>query len=364
MPSIKQVINSFKSTPNQSSNTQGNIGYDNPRQVIDPQIRTQSVNSKEIVANKFRLLSGASVNGLVLTADTNGNGIWKTAAGAVSIGGNVTNGTDKSVIFISGTSLAQDPSLFYWDYNNRNLVIENSGSGEANLVLSGTTAILKIATKNGSVNASTSINFVGQRGTGNANWYIGTNDNGGGLSDGSGSADDFYFYKNAGTTGTKLIIKDNGNIGIGVKNPSKKLDVVGTASISGATRISGSGFIRDGLIIGANPNGFSGYDLAVTNQNGGFGIITNSGNKTKFYTVTDGDFEFQTNGQSPGVYFAISGAIGIKTLSPREMLDVIGNANVTGYVSAGSLRAANGYTGDATDGDVAHFVNGICTGIN
>ncbi|MDD5627182.1 MAG: hypothetical protein PHW01_04225, partial [Patescibacteria group bacterium] len=60
-------------------------------------------------------------------------------------------------------------------------------------------------------------------GAANANWYIMTN-----RSDLFGAADSIGFYKNSGTPGTKLVIQDNGNVGIGTAAPGAyKLHVEG-----------------------------------------------------------------------------------------------------------------------------------------
>jgi hypothetical protein len=64
----------------------------------------------------------------------------------------------------------------------------------------------------------------------NASWTIGTN-----RGDIGGAVDSFIFNKVAGTSGVKLVIQDNGNVGIGKTNPSAKLDVSGSLAISGST---------------------------------------------------------------------------------------------------------------------------------
>ncbi len=64
----------------------------------------------------------------------------------------------------------------------------------------------------------------------NAYWSMGTSHD-----SVAGNPDSLYFYKNAGTTGTKLVIQDNGNVGIGTTSPSSKLDVVGIISQNGVS---------------------------------------------------------------------------------------------------------------------------------
>ncbi len=82
MVTKRDLLGAFKSNSNSSSEFKGGVGYDNPRENIDPHIKTKVVSSQEIVLNKFKLLSGASVNSLVLTADTTGNGTWRPSSGS------------------------------------------------------------------------------------------------------------------------------------------------------------------------------------------------------------------------------------------------------------------------------------------
>jgi hypothetical protein len=62
----------------------------------------------------------------------------------------------------------------------------------------------------------------------NASWLLGTN-----RSDLFGAADSFGIFKNAGTTGAKLIVQDNGRVGIGTNAPDQLLSVNGDASKTG-----------------------------------------------------------------------------------------------------------------------------------
>ncbi len=57
----------------------------------------------------------------------------------------------------------------------------------------------------------------------NADWYVDTN-----RADLAGAGDNLFFYKGVGTVGTKMVIQDNGNVGIGTTNPGYLLDVSGT----------------------------------------------------------------------------------------------------------------------------------------
>lgn len=116
MVSSNVLKNSFKS-PQIDASTVGNIGYDNPRENIDPHLKTKVLSTKEISTT-------AKIN--------------------------TTGYTQGSVIFVSGSKFEQNNSKFFWDATNSRLGIGTSspgtdfhissgtGSGSANLVVNST----------------------------------------------------------------------------------------------------------------------------------------------------------------------------------------------------------------------------------
>ncbi|MCJ8208814.1 hypothetical protein MUY27_03785 [Mucilaginibacter sp. RS28] len=72
---------------------------------------------------------------------------------------------------------------------------------------------------------NTELDLVG--GSPDASWAIGTNKTAAG-----GAGDNLFFYKNAGLTGPKMVIRNDGNVGIGTTSPDQKLTVNGTIHAS------------------------------------------------------------------------------------------------------------------------------------
>lgn len=114
--------------------------------------------------------------------------------------------------------------------------------------------------------------LVGSRikgGNANADWGMVTN-----RSDLLGSADNLGFYKFSGTTGAKMVIQDNGNVGIGTTTPGFKLDVVGAAGVASSIHTLAAN--TGGVLIG-----YGGYDIqgrTSTDQNGNLALNPYGGN--------------------------------------------------------------------------------------
>jgi hypothetical protein len=87
-------------------------------------------------------------------------------------------------------------------------------------------ATLRIETTATGTNGGAFVSLVGANT--NASWLLGTN-----RSDLFGAADSLGISKNAGTTGAKFVIQDNGNVGIGTTAPTQLLSVNGTAGKPG-----------------------------------------------------------------------------------------------------------------------------------
>lgn len=189
------------------------------------------------------------------------------AAGLLVNGGGNTIGTpstDSGEILIGSNTAAQ--GRLKYDRNQGQLYIENSyndnttgilfrtktsatavdamtilGSGNVGI---GTTAPgVKAHLYNASGRTDLRVESVGgdgnyatlqmKGGGSNAWWTIFTNSSAIG-----GAVDNLAFYKEGGTAGTKMVIQDNGNVGIGTTSPSTKLEVVGTVTCTTLTETS------------------------------------------------------------------------------------------------------------------------------
>jgi hypothetical protein len=113
-----------------------------------------------------------------------------------------------------------------------------------------------------------------------------------------------------------------GNVGIGLTNPSERLEVDGMIS---AFRTGTSGIIQvnDKRLSGAAWNLYSG-------------------------ALAEGDFSINEQAalNVPRLYIKAGGNVGIGTESPSEKLNVVGDANITG-----NLYASSGVRGDSSSSD-------------
>ena len=170
----------------------------------------------------------------------------------------------------------------------------------------------------------------------------------------------FKFFKHDGNGGfdLKMILDEEGALGIGVPNPTEKLEVAGTAK---ADNFKGE-YAQ-----------YGDYDY-VSGQNQGFAILsTNAWNDgtpgtgwhfpdnkrgSIFQTDTLGNFYFITHGGAPGTFdtqmiLDANGNLGIGTSAPAEKLDVDGGIRIgnTSTTQAGAIRWTGtdfeGYDGTA-----------------
>ena len=193
---------------------------------------------------------------------------------------------------------------------NADLVVEgNVGIGTTGpgtgLHVRGTTAdnfaLLRSETTQGS-GTNAGLWIVG--GATNANWVIGTN-----RADIAGAGDNLMFYKNAGTAGTKMVIQNNGNVGIGTTAPGAKLDVEATSNVD--TRIK----------LGTPSSNFSLINTGTANY-------VSAENAVSLHLRTSGIEQLS---------ILSNGNVGIGTTAPTSgyKLDVRGNIKAGDAVSEG-----------------------------
>lgn len=97
-----------------------NPGYDNPRENIDPHIKTKAVSTKEVDCTDFKLRTSPT-NTYILTTDANGVGTWQKTAvseadynslsGAVVINTSDIIELSGTVVIISGASIFNNSNI-------------------------------------------------------------------------------------------------------------------------------------------------------------------------------------------------------------------------------------------------------------
>jgi hypothetical protein len=170
----------------------------------------------------------------------------------------------------------------------------------------------------------TSTEFKLAGGATNAQWSIGTNN-----STYGGLADSLYFYKNAGTGGTKMVIQDNGFVGIGNTAPRAALDIgsSGNASISGNLSFLGASTINTlnggSFTFEMSPGGDTGLvsqaliTAAGQVQANSFADIANT---TYFLDLNSTTTSMQTKGEII-VGDSGGGKIAVTTIDPMYTID-------------------------------------------
>jgi hypothetical protein len=139
----------------------------------------------------------------------------------------------------------------------------------------------------------------------------------------------------------QFVLKNTGNVGIGTNAPAQKLDVVGTARISGSTgtptTIAGRNALGDigNVTIGTGLS-LTGGALSVTGGVNNWGITGNTGTTptTNFIGTTDNQpLTLRTN-NTEKVRLTAAGDVGIGTNAPAAKL----------HVDTGGLMITNGTT--------------------
>ncbi len=156
-----------------------------------------------------------------------------------------------------------------------------------------------------------------------------------------------YLSRWAGTYSLESgTIFDNGNIGIGTNDPSTKLQVVGTASISGALTLSST-------LNTLNAVNFS-STLGVSGATTLSSTLDVTGNVT-----SGGNLKIDGTGNS-----YVLGNLGVGKTEPGLALDVVGSSNVSGSYYLSNLLGLSKSENDLRINDEGDFANTVITNGN
>ncbi|MGA1867046.1 MAG: tail fiber domain-containing protein [bacterium] len=164
--------------------------------------------------------------------------------------------------------------------------------------------------------------------------------------------------------GTKIVIKSNGNVGIGTTTPNAKLDVYEAGDGYGVIISGPNGYsVRGGSLKLSRPGNDAGdSDMGFANLNGTIVIDDNA--VEAGLTHSTALFAFKSTGD----LLVNTGNLGIGTTSPGEKLDVNGTVKATAFNLNGDVittwpsggGSGDGHSLDATDGspiDVVYVNN-------
>ena len=150
----------------------------------------------------------------------------------------------------------------------------------------------------------------------------------------------------------------NQSVGIGTTNATSKLTVVGDANISGVLTVSngiqGIGIQSGGISITA------GILTALNFVGAGNSFSYNAGTKTIDIDIGGGQWTYtDTSSTATSNIYRLNGNVGIGTTNPTSKLTVVGDANITGV-----LTASNGIQGIGIQSGGVNITTGIITTLN
>jgi len=148
-----------------------------------------------------------------------------------------------------------------------------------------------------------------------------------------------------------------GNVGIGTTIPTSSLHVVGNTLSTGIVTALG------GFNLGIQSGGISitaGILTALNFVGAGNSFSYNAGTKTIDIDIGGGQWTYtDTSSTATSNIYRLNGNVGIGTTNPTSKLTVVGNANITGV-----LTASNGIQGIGIQSGGVNITTGIITTLN
>jgi hypothetical protein len=237
-----------------------------------------------------------------------------------------------STMYYSNNTITVGRDMGWGNPTNINLLATSLYlSGNVGIGITNPTEKLQV---NGNIYGKGTFLFKEDRGTVDSrNWCIRQNNSYEGafqigcIDNNSGSIPDMFTTPSL----AKFTILNNGNIGIGTHNPSKKLTVLGQADFSGST----SGYANPLIKITQNAAWNGNYALQISGYTDLGGIRINGGDLERSIfkiasgnmglSTFNGDILFNTNNVSEKMRILNSGNIGIGITNPANLLHIHAN---------------------------------------
>ena len=155
------------------------------------------------------------------------------------------------------------------------------------------------------------------------------------------------------TTTTKMIIDDEGNVGIGTTDPQSKLEVLGAKFNENGLKLSKT---DSGSINTFTTNGTLQIYQNADDKDGGITIMPKDNDSShRLWKDSDGTFHISKNNISAQYQFVqtLDGNVGIGTTDPQQKLDVRGHIDIT--ASNGGILYFNNIADISSDPSKANF---------
>jgi hypothetical protein len=155
----------------------------------------------------------------------------------------------------------------------------------------------------------------------------------------TGTGNAFIVEDNTNPDSTPFVVDATGNVGIGTSTPTEKLQVIGTASVTGFKMSTGA---INGYVLTTDASGNATWQVST---GGGGSSLSGTVNYVPYYTSTT------ALSSTSSIYIGTDGNVGIGTITPAAKLDVRGSSGIIINASASTtsdlVRLTQTGTGNA-----------------